>query len=328
MLPGEVAFQLYDTFGFPLDLTQDALRREGRDVDTTGFESAMERQRAEARKAWAGSGDASTDRVWFEIRENTGASEFLGYDLESAEGVILAMVKDGAQVTEAEAGAEAALVVNQTPFYGESGGQMGDSGVITTADGARFVVSDTQKRVGDLIVHMGRVESGTLGTGDALTLAIDAPRRAALRANHSATHLLHAALRNQLGGHVTQKGSLVAPDRLRFDISHPKAMNAEERDAVEAEVNERIRENSPLVTRLMTPEEAVESGALALFGEKYGEEVRVVSMGQVSDTPFSVELCGGTQTHITRNITRHHAHRREHGSKPDRGPRGHRGQRR
>jgi len=258
----------------------------------------MERQRAEARKAWAGSGDAATDRVWFEIRENTGASEFLGYDLESAEGVILAMVKDGAQVTEAEAGAEAALVVNQTPFYGESGGQMGDSGVITTADGARFVVSDTQKRVGDLIVHMGRVESGTLGIGDALTLAIDAPRRAALRANHSATHLLHAALRNQLGGHVTQKGSLVAPDRLRFDISHPKAMNAEERDAVEAEVNERIRENSPLVTRLMTPEEAVESGALALFGEKYGEEVRVVSMGQVSDTPFSVELCGGT--HVRR----------------------------
>ena len=298
VLPGEVAFQLYDTFGFPLDLTQDALRREGRDVDTAGFESAMERQRAEARKAWAGSGDAATDRVWFEIRENTGASEFLGYDLESVEGVILAMVKDGAQVTEAEAGAEAALVVNQTPFYGESGGQMGDSGVITTADGARFVVSDTQKRVGDLIVHMGRVESGTLGTGDALTLAIDAPRRAALRANHSATHLLHAALRNQLGGHVTQKGSLVAPDRLRFDISHPKAMNAEERDAVEAEVNERIRENSPLVTRLMTPEEAVESGALALFGEKYGEEVRVVSMGQVGDTPFSVELCGGT--HVRR----------------------------
>ncbi|HIM46722.1 MAG TPA: alanine--tRNA ligase, partial [Alphaproteobacteria bacterium] len=298
VLPGEVAFQLYDTFGFPLDLTQDALRREGRDVDTAGFESAMERQRAEARKAWAGSGDAATDRVWFEIRENTGASEFLGYDLESAEGVILAMVKDGAQVTEAEAGAEAALVVNQTPFYGESGGQMGDSGVITTADGARFVVSDTQKRVGDLIVHMGRVESGTLGIGDALTLAIDAPRRAALRANHSATHLLHAALRNQLGGHVTQKGSLVAPDRLRFDISHPKAMNAEERDAVEAEVNERIRENSPLVTRLMTPEEAVESGALALFGEKYGEEVRVVSMGQVGDTPFSVELCGGT--HVRR----------------------------
>ena len=297
-LPGEVAFQLYDTYGFPLDLTQDALRREGRDVDTAGFDSAMERQRAEARKAWAGSGDAATDRVWFEIREHTGASEFLGYDLESAEGVILAMVKDGAQVSEAEAGAEAALVVNQTPFYGESGGQMGDSGVIISADGARFIVTDTQKRAGDVIAHMGHVESGTLRVGDALTIAIDAPRRAALRANHSATHLLHVALRNHLGGHVTQKGSLVAPDRLRFDISHPKAMNAEERDAVEAEVNERIRENSPLVTRLTTPEEAVENGALALFGEKYGDEVRVVSMGKGGDTPYSVELCGGT--HVRR----------------------------
>ena len=297
-LPGEVAFQLYDTYGFPLDLTQDALRREGRDVDTDGFDSAMERQRAEARKAWAGSGDATTDRVWFEIRENAGASEFLGYEMESAEGVVRAIVKDGAHVTEAEAGAEAALVVNQTPFYGESGGQMGDSGVITTADGARFVVSDTQKRADDVIVHMGHVESGAVRVGDALTLAVDAPRRAALRANHSATHLLHAALRNHLGGHVTQKGSLVAPDRLRFDISHPKAMSAEERDAVEAEVNERIRENSPVVIRLMTPEEAVENGALALFGEKYGDEVRVVSMGQDGDGPYSVELCGGT--HVRR----------------------------
>ena len=309
-LPGEVAFQLYDTFGFPLDLTQDALRREGRDVDTAGFENAMERQRTEARKAWTGSGDAATERVWFEIRERTGASEFLGYEMESAEGVVLAVVQDGAQVSEAAAGAEAALVLNQTPFYGESGGQMGDSGVITSAEGARFIVTDTQKRAGDLIVHLGIVESGAFSVGDALTLAIDAPRRAALRANHSATHLLHAALRRHLGGHVTQQGSLVAPERLRFDISHPKAISAEERDAVEAEVNARIRENSPLVTRLMTPDEAVENGALALFGEKYGDEVRVVSMGEFvgesagengeenGDTAYSVELCGGT--HVRR----------------------------
>ena len=301
-LPGEVAFQLYDTFGFPLDLTQDALRREGRDVDTAGFESAMDRQRAEARKAWTGSGDAATERVWFEICEQTGASEFLGYEMESAEGVVLALVKDGAQVTEVVAGAEAALVLNQTPFYGESGGQIGDKGVVTSAEGVHFIVNDTQKRANDLIVHWGTVKSGALSVGDALTLTIDAPRRAALRANHSATHLLHAALRRYLGGHVTQKGSLVAPERLRFDISHPKAISAEERDAVEAEVNARIRENSPLVTRLMTPEEAVENGALALFGEKYGEEVRVVSMGENGDTAYSVELCGGTHVRRTGDI--------------------------
>ena len=297
-LPGEVAFQLYDTFGFPLDLTQDALRRDGRDVDTAGFESAMDRQRAEARKAWTGSGDAATERVWFEICEQTGASEFLGYEMESAEGVVLALVKDGAQVTEVGAGTEAVLVLNQTPFYGESGGQMGDIGVITSAEGGRFIVTDTQKRAGDLIVHLGTMENGVLSVGDALTLAIDVPRRAALRANHSVTHILHAALRRHLGGHVTQKGSLVAPERLRFDISHPKAISAEERDAVEAEVNARIRENSPLVTRLMTPDEAVENGALALFGEKYGEEVRVVSVGENGDTAYSVELCGGT--HVRR----------------------------
>ena len=301
-LPGEVAFQLYDTFGFPLDLTQDALRREGRDVDTAGFDSAMDRQRAEARKAWTGSGDAVTERVWFEICEQTGASEFLGYEMESAEGVVLALVKDGAQVTEVVAGAEAALVLNQTPFYGESGGQIGDKGVVTSAEGVHFIVTDTQKRAGDLIVHLGMVETGVLRVGDALTLTIDVPRRAALRANHSATHLLHAALRRHLGVHVTQKGSLVAPERLRFDISHPKAISAEERDAVEAEVNARIRENSPLVTRLMTPEEAVENGALALFGEKYGEEVRVVSMGDNGDTDYSVELCGGTHVRHAGDI--------------------------
>ncbi|MBT3628298.1 MAG: alanine--tRNA ligase [Rhodospirillaceae bacterium] len=301
-LPGDVAFQLYDTYGFPLDLTQDALRREGREVDNAGFDAAMERQRAEARKAWAGSGDAATDRVWFEVREKTGASEFLGYEMTSAEGVVSALVRDGAEVTNAEDGTEIALVVNQTPFYGESGGQMGDCGEIVSADGARFKVTDTQKRASDVIVHFGEVESGTFTIGEALTLTVDAPRRAGLRANHSVTHLLHAALRRHLGEHVTQKGSLVAPDRLRFDISHPKPMSDDERNAVEAEVNQRIRENSALSTHLMTPDEAVENGALALFGEKYGEEVRVVSMGGGDDTPYSVELCGGTHVGRTGDI--------------------------
>ncbi|MBT5039492.1 MAG: alanine--tRNA ligase [Rhodospirillaceae bacterium] len=301
-LPGDVAFQLYDTYGFPLDLTQDALRREGREVDNAGFDAAMERQRAEARKAWAGSGDAATDRVWFEVREKTGASEFLGYEMTSAEGVVSALVRDGAEVTNAEDGTEIALVVNQTPFYGESGGQMGDCGEIVSADGARFKVTDTQKRASDVIVHFGEVESGTFTIGEALTLTVDAPRRAGLRANHSVTHLLHAALRRHLGEHVTQKGSLVAPDRIRFDISHPKPMSDDERNAVEAEVNQRIRENSALSTHLMTPDEAVENGALALFGEKYGEEVRVVSMGGGDDTPYSVELCGGTHVGRTGDI--------------------------
>ncbi len=298
-LPGDVAFQLYDTYGFPLDLTQDALRREGRAVDNAGFEAAMERQREEARKAWAGSGDAATDRVWFEIREKTGASEFLGYEMTSAEGVVSALVQDGSSVDKAETGAEIAMVVNQTPFYGESGGQMGDCGEIVSVEGARFKVSDTQKRAADVIVHYGTIESGTFTIGEALTLTIDSERRAGLSANHSVTHLLHAALRNHLGDHVTQKGSLVAPDRLRFDISHPKPMSDDEKNAVEAEVNQRIRENSSLSTGLMTPDEAVENGALALFGEKYGEEVRVVSMGEGEDTPYSVELCGGT--HVERS---------------------------
>ncbi len=297
-LPGDVAFQLYDTYGFPLDLTQDALRREGRNVDTAGFEAAMEHQRAEARKAWTGSGDTATDRIWFEIRERIGASEFLGYEMESAQGVILSLVKNGKEVQTAEAGEEVSLIVNQTPFYGESGGQLGDSGEFLSGKGVRFVVTDTQKRAGDLLIHNGRLECGSLRVGDSLNLIVDIARRSALRANHSATHLLHAALRRQLGDHVTQKGSLVAPERLRFDISHPKPLSNAERDAIEAEVNARIRDNLDLTTRLMTPDEAVKSGAVALFGEKYGDEVRVVSMGKTGDTPYSVELCGGT--HVTR----------------------------
>ena len=306
-LPGETAFRLYDTFGFPLDLTEDALRAQGRTVERAGFDHCMARQRAAARRAWAGSGEAASDAVWFGIRERVGATEFLGYGTESAEGVVQALVAGGAEVAQAEAGDTVALVVNQTPFYAESGGQMGDTGAIVSTGGARLRVSDTRREAGALHVHHAVVEEGTLAPGDAVTLSVDGPRRTALRANHSATHLLHAALRRALGDHVTQKGSLVAPDRLRFDISHPGAVPADALDGIEAEVNRLIRRNTPLVTRLMGPEEAIEAGALALFGEKYGDEVRVVSMGDAgggaagggAQKPYSVELCGGT--HVERS---------------------------
>jgi len=301
-LDGEVAFRLYDTYGFPLDLTEDILRGQGRAVDRAGFEAAMARQRAAARKAWAGSGEAATESVWFELRERHGATEFLGYDAETAEGQVTAIVVDGALVEAAEAGQDVGVVVNQTPFYGESGGQMGDTGVLFAPGGAEVRVSDTQKKLGALHVHMGRVSHGRLAVGDAVELRVDGTRRAALRAHHSATHLLHAALRRRLGAHVTQKGSLVAPDRLRFDISHPKALEPEDLRAIEAEVNARIRDNAPTQTRLMTPDQAIEAGALALFGEKYGDEVRVVSMGGEdparAGAVFSTELCGGT--HVRR----------------------------
>ncbi len=302
-LHGETAFKLYDTYGFPLDLTQDALRNRGMSVDEDGFNAAMERQRAEARAAWAGSGDAATEEVWFEIREEQGATEFLGYETESAEGQVLAIVVDGKRVDEAGDGSKAAIVVNQTPFYGESGGQMGDSGEIRCGD-LLLAVSDTQKHLGDLHVHIGDVSGGTLKVGDDVVLNVDAERRSALRANHSATHLLHESLRRKLGDHVTQKGSLVAPDRLRFDISHPKAVSGEELSIIEAQVNERIRENSDVTTLLMTPDEAIEAGAMALFGEKYGDEVRVVSMGgdDESGETYSTELCGGTHVRRTGDI--------------------------
>ncbi|MCH7486072.1 MAG: alanine--tRNA ligase [Proteobacteria bacterium] len=293
-LPGDIAFKLYDTYGFPLDLTQDALRAKGLAVDVAGFDAAMERQRADARKAWAGSGDAATEEVWFAVREETGATEFLGHETDTAEGKVTALVADGKRIDEAGAGADIAVVVNQTPFYGEAGGQVGDTGVITTAQGARLCVTDTQKKAGGLHVHMARVEEGKIRLGDDAALAVDGARRQALRANHSATHLLHAALRRALGDHVTQKGSLVAPDRLRFDISHPKAVEEDEIAAIEAAVNAEIRRNDPVQTHLMDPEEAIEAGAMALFGEKYGEEVRVVSMGG----DYSTELCGGT--HVQR----------------------------
>ncbi len=302
-LPGEVAFKLYDTYGFPLDLTQDALRGQGFSVDLGGFNTAMEKQRADARAAWSGSGDAATEQVWFDIREQNGATEFLGYEVESAEGQITVMVVDGKVVEDAEDGAEVALVLNQTPFYGESGGQEGDTGIITKEGGATVTITETQKKLGDLHVHLGTLFGGSLKVGDDVQLEVDHDRRSALRAHHSATHLLHAALRNELGDHITQKGSLVAGERLRFDISHPKAMTPEELSVVENQVNIHLRDNSEVLTRLMTPDEAIEIGATALFGEKYGDEVRVVAMGLTDgNEAYSTELCGGTHARRTGDI--------------------------
>ena len=301
-LPGEVAFKLYDTYGFPLDLTEDALRNQGRTVETDSFKAAMERQRADARKAWSGSGDAATETLWFELREDIGASEFLGYKTEVAEGRIEALVVDGKSVQEASGNDQIQVVVNQTPFYGESGGQVGDAGVMFTPDGVEVTVGDTLKKLGNMHVHGGALKSGALKVGDVVEMRVDSERRNRIRANHSVTHLLHEALRRRLGDHVTQKGSLVSAERLRFDISHPKPLSPEETADVEAEVNARIRENSTVGTVLMSPEEAVEAGAMALFGEKYGDEVRVVSMGGGDDARFSVELCGGTHVNRTGDI--------------------------
>ncbi len=303
-LPGEVAFKLYDTYGFPVDLTQDALRERGIDVDMEGFEAAMARQRAEARAAWAGSGEQATEEVWFDLRDRVGATEFLGYEADTAEGKVVAILVEGALVESAAAGTRAQVLTNQTPFYGESGGQVGDRGVMFSAQGAEFTVEDTQKKLGVLHVHVGTLKRGTLKVGDIVDMQIDVERRTLTRANHSATHLLHAALRNILGPHVTQKGSLVDSERLRFDFSHPKAVSADELARIEAEVNAVIRQNTPVETRLMTREEATRAGALALFGEKYGEEVRVLTMGEVpaKDGPYSIELCGGTHVHRLGDI--------------------------
>ena len=302
VLDGEIAFRLYDTYGFPLDLTQDALKAKGIGVDVDGFNAAMARQREEARRAWAGSGEAATESVWFQVREDTGATEFLGYDTETSEGKVMAIVAGGQRVGEAGTGQSVAIVCNQTPFYGESGGQVGDTGVISGAGGLRITVGDTQKKLGDLHVHIGHIESGRLRVGDDVVLEVDHTRRTALRANHSATHLLQGSLRRRLGEHVTQKGSLVAPDRLRFDISHPKPLTADEVAAIEADVNAEVRENSEVATHLMDPEAAVAAGAMALFGEKYGDEVRVVSMGHDDGRSYSTELCGGTHVRRTGDI--------------------------
>ena len=303
-LPGEVAFKLYDTYGFPIDLTQDILRGQGRSVDQTGFNAAMERQRAAARAAWSGSGEAATGQLWFELKEKHGATDFLGYATEQAEGQVLAILREGTPVDRAEEGQEIAVIVNQTPFYGEAGGQIGDTGWFHTSSGGQLDITDTQRKLGDLFVHSGKVTAGHLAVGDTVEMRVDSERRTRLRANHSATHLLHQALRRRLGEHVTQKGSLVAPDRLRFDFSHPKPLSAEDMRWIEDEVNTRIRRNAAVVTQLMTPEDAAAAGALALFGEKYGDEVRVVSMGHDDDgdVAWSTELCGGTHVRRTGDI--------------------------
>jgi alanyl-tRNA synthetase len=302
MFDGETAFTLYDTYGFPLDLTQDALRNRGISVDLASFTDAMDRQREKARASWSGSGDAAQEAVWFGVRERAGATEFLGYETERAEGVVAALVRDGKEVAELKEGETGAVVLNQTPFYGESGGQVGDTGIMS-ADGVRFRVTDTQKKLGDVLVHVGTVEVGTLKPGAALALEVDHARRTAIRSNHSATHLLHEALRQVLGDHVAQKGSLVAPDRLRFDFAHPKPVSSEELIRVEDIANDIVLQNAPVTTRLMAVDDAIASGARALFGEKYGDEVRVVAMGDGGNAMgWSVELCGGTHVKRTGDI--------------------------
>lgn len=301
-LKGEVAFTLYDTYGFPLDLTQDALRARGVTVDTDGFDAAMQQQKAKARAAWAGTGEAATEKLWFPLRDRLGATEFLGYDTETAEGVITALIRDNAEVETLHPGESGLMIVNQTPFYGESGGQVGDAG---TVRGAGFLaeVGDVQKKLGDVFAHAVTVKEGTLKRGAAVELTVDHARRTAIRANHSATHLLHEALRLVLGDHVAQKGSLVSPERLRFDFSHPKPISDEELREVEEIANAIVLRNEPVSTRLMSVDEAIASGARALFGEKYGDEVRVVSMGtNATGRAFSVELCGGTHAGRTGDI--------------------------
>jgi alanyl-tRNA synthetase len=307
MFDGDTAFTLYDTYGFPLDLTQDALRNRGIGVDIASFTDAMDRQRAKARAAWAGSGDTASENVWFPLREKLGASEFLGYETETAEGVVAAIVKDGKDVESLKAGEAGAIVLNQTPFYAESGGQVGDTGLMT-GEGVRFRVTDTQKKAGDLFVHLGTVEQGTLKPGMALLLEVDHARRRSIRAHHSATHLLHEALRQVLGDHIAQRGSLVAPDRLRFDFVHPKPITPDELSRIEDIANDVVLENDEVTTRLMAVDDARDAGARALFGEKYGDEVRVVSMGKTAREHggnalgWSVELCGGTHVRRTGDI--------------------------
>ena len=301
ILAGETAFKLYDTYGFPYDLTEDALRAQGYEIDRAGFDAAMEQQKAMARAAWKGSGAKASDDVWFDIAERVGSTEFTGYAATEGEGQVVALVNDGIEVQSAVASDTVTVITNQTPFYGESGGQMGDAGVIIGAN-LRGVVTDTAKPLGRLHAHQVTLDSGELKVGDIVVLKIDVARRDAVRANHSATHLLHAALRNTLGGHVSQKGSLVAPDRLRFDFSHNKSVSTDELAAIEADVNAQIRGNQSVSTRLMTPDDAVAAGALALFGEKYGDEVRVLSMGKTNATNYSVELCGGTHVNALGDI--------------------------
>jgi alanyl-tRNA synthetase len=302
-LPGATAFKLYDTYGFPYDLTEDALRARGLSVDRAGFDAAMAEQKAAARAAWKGSGEKASDDLWFDIAEEVGPTEFTGYAGHEGEGIVQAIVTDGRRVETAKQGETVTIVVNQTPFYGESGGQVGDAGKLQSLNGFEGEVEDTSKPLGKLHALRTRIAKGEVSVGDTLQQSVDAERRAQIRANHSATHLLHAALRHRLGSHVSQKGSLVAPDRLRFDFSHPRALTHDEIAQIEADVNAEIRANEPVETRLMTPEDAIAAGAMALFGEKYGDEVRVLSMGRPGeDRHYSVELCGGTHVNATGDI--------------------------
>jgi alanyl-tRNA synthetase len=306
-LPGAAAFKLYDTYGFPLDLTQDALREQSREVDTEGFDTAMAEQKAKARAAWSGSGEQADAAIWFDLAEEHGSTEFLGYDTETAEGVVLALVKSGERANTAQTGDAVTVVVNQTPFYAESGGQVGDTGMLRTETGVA-TITDT-KKVAGVFLHIAEVTEGEIAPGQPAVLEVDHARRGTIRANHSATHLLHEALRRALGEHVAQRGSLNAPDRLRFDFSHGKALSVQEYAQVEREVNDFIRQNAPVETRIMTPDAARDLGAQALFGEKYGDEVRVVSMGTLDGSAkgrdgatYSIELCGGTHVRQTGDI--------------------------
>ena len=301
VLPGDVAFKLYDTYGFPLDLTEDILRNKSLSIDKEKFQSLMKESRELAKKNWKGSGDAAVEDIWFGIRDKLGATEFLGYETNQAEGVILSLLKDNKEVKELKSNDEGMIITNQTPFYGESGGQVGDSGKIISGD-FKFEVNDVQKKLGDLFVHYGKVTNGSVKLNDSVEMKINETRRNDTRAYHSATHLLHESLRRVLGTHVTQKGSLVEPTRLRFDFSHMKPISNEEIDKIESFVNSMVSKKTDVRTRLMTPDEAVENGALALFGEKYGDEVRVLSMGDDNGKYFSTELCGGTHVKNTGDI--------------------------
>ncbi len=301
-LPGETAFKLYDTYGFPYDLTEDALRTQGLSVDRAGFDAAMAEQKAAARAAWKGSGEKASDEIWFDIAEKAGNTEFIGYNSTVGEGEVLAIVKDGVNFDSASAGDTVTIITNQTPFYGESGGQNGDAGAISSLGGLVAQVADTSKPLGRLHAHQATISAGSVKVGDTVNLSVDVERRDRIRANHSATHLLHAALRKELGAHVTQKGSMVAAERLRFDFSHPEALTHAQIAKIEADVNAQIRHNEEVTTRLMTPDDAIAAGAMALFGEKYGDEVRVLSMGRGDEHSYSVELCGGTHVRATGDI--------------------------
>ena len=301
ILPGEVAFKLYDTYGFPLDLTQDILKNKSLTIDNHKFQSLMKESKELAKKNWKGSGDSAVDDIWFSIKDRLGPSEFLGYETDQAEGIILSLLKDNKEVNELNKNDEGIIILNQTPFYGESGGQVGDTGEIISGD-FKFEITDVQKKLGDLFVHYGKVKSGSIKIKDNVEMKIDIDRRNNIRAYHSATHLLHESLRRVLGTHVTQKGSLVAPDRLRFDFSHMKPISDQEIEKIENHVNSMVQKKSEVKTRIMTPKEAVNNGALALFGEKYGEEVRVLSMGDEKERYFSTELCGGTHVRNTGDI--------------------------